>query len=101
MPARSWPPTKPGPRLIEKGTAVRQFSDASVRTLPDPFYAVFQVLPTIGQPWDDGHPEPAFPLHPEELGRDRRTLRRPAARSPAKSQLVVDHRDRAASQGCH
>ncbi len=62
--------TKSGPLgqpiRIEKRTAVRQFSDDSVPDDSGPIYVVVRLLPTIGQPWDDGHPEPAFPLHPEE-----------------------------------
>lgn len=62
--------TKSGPLgqpiRIEKRTAVRQFSDDSMPDESGPVYVVVRILPTIGQPWDDGHPEPAFPLRPEE-----------------------------------
>lgn len=58
--------TKSGPLgqpiRIEKRTAVRQFSDDALPQESAPVYVTVRILPTIAQPWEDGHPVPAYPL---------------------------------------
>jgi hypothetical protein len=49
---------------VQYRTAVRQFVDPDIGDEADgPHYIQIRVLPTQPQPWDDVHPEPAFPLH--------------------------------------
>lgn len=50
---------------IEKRTAVRQFTDDSIPESAGPVYVVVRILPGIAEPWEDGHPQPAFPLESE------------------------------------
>jgi hypothetical protein len=52
------------PVRIEKRNAVRQYSDESVGEA-GVVYVMVRLLPTVGQPWDDSHPESAFALEEE------------------------------------
>lgn len=53
------------PVRIEKRTAVRRFTADSTPEAAGPVYVSVRMLPQVGQPWDDAHPEPAFPLDSE------------------------------------
>jgi len=57
--------TKTGPLgqpvRVDKRNAVRQYSDQSVGEA-GAVHVMVRLLLTVGQPWDDMHPEPAYPL---------------------------------------
>jgi hypothetical protein len=53
------------PIRIEKRTAIRQFADESIPQASGPVYVMARMLHTVGQPWEDEHPEPVYPLEPE------------------------------------
>ena len=50
------------PIRTETRDAVRQYTDESLGD-NGPVYIMVRLLPGVAEPWDDGHPAPAFPLN--------------------------------------